>query len=69
MLASKLFVPLIQIAYSASDQVLPMELVLNRSDMAELFVMIGILLLVCFALLARQVLKAGIAQALKLGED
>lgn len=69
MLASKLFVPLIQIAYSASDQVLPMELVLNRSDMTELFAMIGTLLLVCFVLLARQVLKSGIVQALKLGED
>lgn len=69
VIASVLYVPLIQIAYSASDQVLPMELVLNGSDLLELFVMIGIMLLVCFALLARQVLKSGIAQALKLGED
>jgi putative ABC transport system permease protein len=69
MAASVLFVPLIQIAYSASDQVLPMELVLDKADIAELFVMIGIMLLICFAILARQVLKTGIAQALKLGED
>jgi putative ABC transport system permease protein len=69
MAASVLFVPLIQIAYSASDQVLPMELVLDKADIAELFVMIGIMLLICFAILARQVLKSGIAQALKLGED
>lgn len=69
MIASVLYVPLIQIAYSASDQVLPMELVLQASDLIDLFVLIGIMLLICFALLARQVLKSGIAQALKLGED
>jgi putative ABC transport system permease protein len=69
MAASRLFVPLIQIAYSASDQVLPMELVWDGADIARLFGMIGLLLLVCFALLARQVLASGIAQALKLGED
>jgi putative ABC transport system permease protein len=69
MAASVLYVPLIQIAYSASDQVLPMELVINRSDIVELFVMIGAMLLICFAILARQVLSSKIAQALKLGED
>lgn len=69
ILASNLYVPLIQIAYSASDQVLPMELVLNASDLLELFGMIGLMLLICFILLARQVLTSKIAQALKLGED
>jgi putative ABC transport system permease protein len=69
MAASVLYVPLIQIAYSASDAVLPMELVLNGSDMAELFGMIGVMLAICFAVLARQVLRSKIAQALKLGED
>jgi putative ABC transport system permease protein len=69
MAACVLYVPLIQIAYSASDQVLPMELVINRSDIVELFVMIGAMLLICFAILAHQVLSSKIAQALKLGED
>jgi hypothetical protein len=46
-----------------------MELVINRSDIVELFVMIGAMLLICFAILAHQVLSSKIAQALKLGED
>lgn len=67
--ASKMFVPMIQIAYSAANQVLPLELITQGSDMVRLFGVIGIVLVVCLAILARQVFRMKIAQALKLGED
>lgn len=68
-LASKWFVPLIQIAYSATNQVLPLELITNQDDMIKLFSVIGIVFLSCMAILVRIIFKMKIAQALKLGED
>ncbi len=69
IVASKLFVPMIQLAYSAADQVLPMTLLTRQSDMVRLFGIIAVVLVVCLFILARQVFKMKIAQALKLGED
>lgn len=69
VLASNMFMPMIQIAYSASDQALPLELITQNSDMVRLFGVIGVVLVVCLAILARQVFRMKIAQALKLGED
>ncbi len=69
VVASRLFVPMIQLAYSAADQVLPMKLLTRQSDMVRLFGIIAVVLVVCLFILARQVFKMKIAQALKLGED
>ena len=69
ILASRMFVPMIQTAYSAADQVLPMQLITQQSDMLRLFGIIAVMLVVCLAVLARQVFRMKIAQALKLGED
>ncbi len=69
LLSSKLFVPLIQIAYSASDQALPLKLITLPGDMIRMFVIIMIMILLCFIVLARQIASLKIAQALKLGED
>ena len=68
-LVSELFVPLIQIAYSINNQVLPLELVTSSSDMVKLFAIIGITLVICMAILTRIVFRMKITQALKLGED
>ena len=67
--ASRLFVPIIQIAYSASDRVLPLELITKGSDVASLVMIIAIMFAVCLGLLIRQVFGMKISQALKLGED
>lgn len=67
--ASNMFVPMIQIAYSASDQILPLELITQSSDNVRLFAVIAAVLVVCIVILARQVFRMKIAQALKLGED
>ena len=69
ILASKLFVPMIQIAYSGENQALPLELITQSSDMVRLFAVIVLMVLICLVILARQVFRMKISQALKLGED
>ena len=68
-LTSKLFVPLIQIAYSSADQVLPLEIVSLNSDYVRLFAVIGAVIVICMIILGVLISKIKIAQALKLGED
>lgn len=66
---SQMFVPMIQNAYAASDQVLPLELITNRSDLLQLFAVIGVVVLVCLLVISRIVAHMNISKALKLGED
>lgn len=66
---SHMFVPMIQNAYAASDQVLPLELITSRQDLQELFSVIGIVMLICLFIIARLVAHMNITKALKLGED
>jgi len=68
-LTSKLFVPLIQIAYSSADQVIPLEIISVSSDYLRLFAVIGAVILICMAILGGLISKIKISQALKLGED
>ena len=68
-IASALYVPIIQIAYSAADRVLPLELITKGSDVARLVLIIVLMFAVCLAILINQVFKMKISQALKLGED
>ena len=67
--SSRLFVPIIQIAYSATDRSLPLELITRDSDIARLLIIIGLVFAACLAVLIRQVYSMKISQALKLGED
>jgi len=64
-----LYVPIIQNAYAATDQVLPLTLVCKASDMSKLFGTIITVLIVCIAVLLRIVSKSNITRALKLGEE
>lgn len=68
-LVTYLYLPLIQIAYSAADQVLPLELVTNSGDFIRLFAVIAFMVICCMVILAWLISKIRIAQALKLGED
>lgn len=68
-IASVLYVPIIQIAYSASDRVLPLELITKGSDIVRLLIIIALMFAVCLGILINQVFKMKISQALKLGED
>lgn len=67
--ASKLYVPIIQIAYAASDQLVPLRVVMSASDHAQLFLIVGAVMAVCLCILGGLVKRMKIAKALKLGED
>ena len=67
--ASYFYVPMIQYAYASANQVLPLKLVANVSDIEQLFLVITVVLLICLVVLARIVAKMNITKALKLGED
>ena len=67
--ASVLFVPLVQIFYSTTEQAVPLEVVSRQVDMVRLFGVIGVVILVCMIILGILISKINISQALKLGED
>lgn len=67
--ASKLYVPMIQIAYAAEKQVLPQSLITDGADMVKLFAVIAVMLCICIGVLVRNIATMKITNALKLGED
>lgn len=69
LLASKFFVPLVQIFYASTDQAIPLEVVNEALDMIRLFSIIGIVIVICMVVLGKLISKINISQALKLGED
>ncbi len=68
-LTSHMFVPMLQTAYAAANQVLPMELITNRLDMIRLYIVIVGVMAVCLAVLITLVFKLNVTKALKLGEE
>lgn len=69
MLASCIFVPLIQKAFASTNQVLPLEFVVYITDLIQLFAVIGVMLCICMAVFRRIISEMNISKALKLGED
>ena len=68
-LVSKLYIPLIQIAYSSADASLPLEITRNLNEHIRLIVIIMAVLVICIGVLITLVRRLKIAQAIKLGED
>ncbi len=68
-LTAVLYMPLIQLAYAASDNALPLELISHSSDSIRLFAVIGMVMLVCMLILGVLISHMKVTQALKLGED
>lgn len=68
-ITSKLFVPILQTAYAASNQVLPMQLITNRADMVRLYGVILGTMAVCLIVLIVLVFHLNVSKALKLGEE
>lgn len=68
-LSSKLFVPLIQIAYSSLDRVIPLEIISQGNDYLRLGIVIGVMIVLCMSILGILISRIRISQALKLGED
>jgi putative ABC transport system permease protein len=68
-IASRLFVPLIQISFTAADQVIPLMIVTERQDYINLYGIVGFMIIICLLVLTVLISRIKIAQALKLGED
>lgn len=68
-LAAQLYVPIIQMAYSSSEQVLPLEIQGAGGEQLKLYIVVGVVMIVCMIILGWMIKKIKIAQALKLGED
>ena len=68
-LTSKLFVPIIQMAYSSAEQVIPLEIQTAANDTMKLYIVVGFVMILCMVILGWMIKKIKIAQALKLGED
>lgn len=68
-LTSNMFVPMLQTAYAAANQVLPMELITNQTDMIRLYCVIAGVMAVCLTVLIMLVFKLNVTKALKLGEE
>lgn len=69
LISAKLFVPLVQIFYSSTEQAIPLEVVRENLDMVRLFCVITFVIIICIVVLGRLVSKIRISQALKLGEE
>lgn len=68
-IASAMFVPMLQKAYAATNQVLPMKLITESGDMYRLYGVILFSMLLCLGVLILLVFKLNVAKALKLGEE
>ena len=68
-LAAYLFVPMVQVAYTSADTVIPLEIADASADTLRLYIVIGLVVIVCMAVLVMLIRKIKISQALKLGED
>ena len=67
--SARLFVPLIQLSYTAADQVLPLLVVMQVRDYVNLYGMLGFMIILVLIILSVYVSRIKIHQALKLGED
>ena len=69
IVGSRLFVPIIQNAYTSTNQVLPLRLITDQNDIGQLYTIVGIVMCICLIVIARIVAHMNITKALKLGED
>jgi len=68
-LAARNFVPLIQISFSAAQRPVPLLIVVEARDYINLYIVMGIMIVLCLSVLFAFVAKMRVAQVLKLGED
>lgn len=66
---SKLYVPLIQIAYSSSEQIIPLEIIRQQSDQLRILTIVTVMVILCMLIIGKLISNLKITQALKLGED
>lgn len=64
-----LFIPLLQLVYSAAEQVPPFKIVADAGDYIKIYSVVAVMLVVGFGTLWRIIARIRIDQAVKLGED
>lgn len=68
-LSCDMFVPILQTAYVASNQILPLQLITRQQDLIRIYGVTGGVLALCLCILFALVQKLNVAKALKLGEE
>ncbi|HZJ56860.1 MAG TPA: FtsX-like permease family protein [Clostridia bacterium] len=68
-LTSDLFVPLLQMVYSAADQVPPFKVAASGQDYIKIYTVVAVMLSAAIGFLGMLISKIKIHQAIKLGED
>lgn len=68
-LTSFMFVPILQTSYASKDQMLPMKLITEASDMYKLYGIIGAVMALCLVVLVVLLFRMNVTKALKLGEE
>lgn len=68
-IASKLYIPLIQIAYSATNESIPLRVMTAGGDIVKMYFVVVFVIGICMAVLGNIIKKIKITQAIKLGED
>lgn len=68
-ISSKLYIPLIQIAYSNGRETIPLKVTAATSDIVKMYIYVIVVMGICMYVLGAIIKKIKIAQALKLGED
>ncbi|MCL2820813.1 MAG: ABC transporter permease, partial [Oscillospiraceae bacterium] len=66
---SQFYVPLLQISYTAADQVIPLMIVRSAMDFITIYGISGFMLVLSVIILVRYTLRMNVTQVLKLGED
>ena len=67
--SSDMFVPILQNSYAGADQVLPMKLITNMSDLLRLYGVTAFVMAACLLVITGIVFRLNVAKALKLGEE
>lgn len=68
-IVSKLYVPLVQIAYTTSEQIIPLEVINQQNDRIRILMIVGLMIVFCMLIIGKLISNLKITQALKLGED
>ena len=67
--SSRLFVPIIQLAYTAAEKIIPFMVITETDDYMRLLAITGVMIVACMGVLGVIISRIKITQALKLGED
>jgi len=66
---STLYLPLFKILNRSDGSSIPYKIITLASDYMKIYTILGVILLICFAVLSRLMLRIRIDQAVKLGEE